>query len=132
MAKIQNDSKAEANAPNPEQDVIEDSAGKKSWTEEMRGHAQTGIRENRSILRGLTMACLEQVRLSSALVTNFVEGVANGEKDNNEDSSMGRIKHTKHNVADGLRTAISESMKVPGKTIDKFYSVYKEQGQSQA
>ena len=97
-----------------------------SWKDTIRNHAEKGRKEQKNILRGLTMAYLEQVRLGSNLVANFAKNVSEGNKAEQADSPLEYVKLTTKSVANGLSKAVGEYIDIPGKTIDKFYQTYKE------
>lgn len=95
-----------------------------NWTK-ASDNFKKSIDTHQNIWRGLTMAYLEEVRLTANLFTNFMEKVVSEDPKDATDNPTEFIKKTTQNVLDGLSDMYRDSLNIPEKTIDKFYESYK-------
>jgi hypothetical protein len=93
--------------------------------------------EGRKLFRGLTLASVEQLRLAADLVSQLGDEVLSRNRVNRvrgqHEKRAGEPVSPASLVADlprdffaGVNSVIDESLKIPGKVVEKFYEAYKE------
>ena len=83
--------------------------------------------ENRKLLRGLTLAYLEQLRLVGDLVGSFADEVfERNQSSGREDSIVDLAGNLPGDLYAAFVNSINRSLDIPGKTIDKFCESFKE------
>lgn len=107
-------------------DTKETTTTKKKTVDSVNETTDNAIDEANNLARGITMAVLEQIRLSADVVTSFVDDVFDRNSRENKSGNKDLTTRLPGDISAAYVDAVDRALKIPKKTIDKFQESYKE------
>ncbi|HTP35525.1 MAG TPA: hypothetical protein VMJ75_25280 [Candidatus Acidoferrales bacterium] len=93
-----------------------------SWSDATRSKRDSVNR----MVRGMTMASLEGVRLFADTVSSFADGVASRNEAREHKTTRDLVTNLPADIAGSFADAVSNLVDIPSKTADKYASSYRE------
>jgi len=78
------------------------------------------------MVRGLTMASIERVRLVADTVASFADGVASRNDVRDRKTTRDLVSNLPADIVGSFADAVSNMVEIPAKTADKYSSTYRE------
>ena len=93
-----------------------------SWSDASRSKRDSMHR----MVRGMTMASIESVRLVADTVSSFADGVANRNEARDHKTTRDLVTNLPADIAGSFADAVSDLVEVPAKSAEKYASSYRE------
>jgi cell division septum initiation protein DivIVA len=95
-----------------------------AWSDATRSKRDSANR----MVRGLTMASIESVRLVADAVSSFADGVAsrNDSRDKDHKTTRDLVSNLPADIAGSFADAVTDFVEIPAKTAEKYSSAYHE------
>ena len=112
------------------------SKGKTKTTDEkpladlLKNTSNRAMDNTTKLVRGITLAYLEQLRLAANVANAFADDVSQMPTSKGKVSGEDFIKDLPRDIYTRFLNVIDQSLDIPNKAVDKFYEGYKKGGQS--
>ena len=93
-----------------------------SWSEASRSKRDSLNR----MVRGVTMASIESVRLLAETVSSFADGVVSRNDARGHKTTRDLVTNLPADIAGSFADALSDFVEIPAKSADKYASAYRE------
>jgi cell division septum initiation protein DivIVA len=92
----------------------------------MRNTSQAYADETSKVVRGLTQSFFEGVRVYAEALTVYADEISGRNQTETYASAADQARNLYGDVFSGVAKSFNKLTEFPGRTIDKFYSTYKE------
>lgn len=95
-------------------------------SESVRNISSRAADEGSGLIRGITLAGVETVRLAGEALSSFADTVSQRNRPEEKDSKADLTRDLPKDIYSGVVNAVEQTLDMPGKVIDRLQEGYKE------
>ena len=95
-------------------------------TEKTSSTSTRAIEETRGVIRGVTLAGVESLRVASSVLSSFADTVGERNRPEEKDSTADLTSDLPKDIYSGLVDAVDQALEIPGRVIDRLHEGYRE------